>query len=223
MKVISSMATRHVLAELVPAVELESIGGVDAARRVAAGEQWDVVVLASDALARLADAGHVGPATPFALSQTAVAIASPGAGPAVRPSGAAFASVDELRAALRDARSIGYSTGPSGTALVRMISDWGIDDEVGELIQARPGIPVAASLAAGDVELGFQQLSELVGHPGIEILGVMPAGATIDTVFSAAVATETADADAAADLVGFLTSDAAVATVLAHNFGLPTP
>lgn len=178
MRAISSMATRALLADLaaaardagLPSVEIESVGGVDAEARVAAGEQLDLVFLASGALARLAVGGHVDEATvtPIALSQTAVAVPSDAVATATAtaPGGAAFADATALRAALRAAGRIGYSTGPSGTALVRLIEEWGLAEELGgRLVQARAGVPVAASLAVGDVDLGFQQLSELAGSP----------------------------------------------------------
>ena len=162
------MATRHVLADLadaaaaagLPALEIEAVGGVDAAKRVAAGEAFDLVFLAAGALGRLAADGHVDAASvvPLLLAQTAGAVASGDDLPAERPDGAAFADAEGLRAALGGATRIGYSTGPSGTALLRMIEEWGMTDELGErLVQARPGVPVAASLAAGDVDLGFPQ------------------------------------------------------------------
>lgn len=213
------MATRHLLAELLPDDDVESVGGVEAEKRVAAGEPWDVVLLASGALQRLRASGHVGPATPFVLSQTAVAV--PGDGVGELPTGAAYRSVAELQDALREAARIGYSTGPSGTALVSMIEQWGLGDAVGELVQARPGVPVATALAAGQVDIGFQQLSELVGQPGIRILGVMPDGASIDTVFAGAVATASADPARAAEVVAHLASDAVAAIKLRHAFGIP--
>lgn len=232
MKALSSMATRFVLADLATAaaraglgeVEIESVGGVLAADRVAAGESLDLVFLASDALDRLAANGHVDPSTVTALmlSQVAVAVPSGTTDPAAAPEGAAFADADGVRAAMRAASRIGYSTGPSGTALVRMIDDWGLSDELGDrLVQARAGVPVAASLASGDVDLGFQQLSELVGQPGVRILGVMPADCAIDTVFSGAVATTAADAGAARAVLDFFASDAAAPIIAAHSFGAP--
>ncbi|MCE7483711.1 substrate-binding domain-containing protein [Microbacterium profundi] len=232
MRAISSMATRHVLADLaaaaveagLPDLEIESVGGVDAAERVAAGESFDLVFLASGALAKLADAGHVDAATvtPLVLSQVAVAVPSHSSEPATRPEGTAFADAAELREALRSATRIGYSTGPSGTALVQMIDDWGLTDEVGDrLMQAKPGIPVAKSLAEGDVDLGFQQLSELVGQPGIRILGVMPSDCAIDTVFAGAVATASASPGHAAEVLAFLASEAARPIKVEHNFSTP--
>ncbi|MGV2982861.1 substrate-binding domain-containing protein [Microbacterium sp. AGC85] len=229
MKAISSMATRHVLADLTAAavsaglapVEIESVGGVDAAQRVAAGEPFDLVFLASGALRKLAEEGHVDAATvtPIVLSQVAVAVASDSSEPAARPSGAAFADADGLREALRAATRIGYSTGPSGTALVKMIDDWGLTVELGDrLVQAEPGVPVAKSLAGGDVDLGFQQLSELVGQAGVRILGVMPPDCAIDTVFAGAVATASAEPASAAEVLAFLASPAATMIKTAHAF-----
>ena len=117
MRAISSMATRHVLADLTaaasaagrPEVQVESVGGVDAAQRVAAGEPFDLVFLASEALGRLAAAGHVDAATvaPLVLSQVAVAVPSGTDEPATRPEGAAFSDAEGVRAALRAASRIG--------------------------------------------------------------------------------------------------------------------
>lgn len=232
MRAISSMATRVLLADLaaaardagLPSVEIESVGGVDAEARVAAGEQLDLVFLASGALARLAIGGHVDEATvtPLALSQTAVAVPSDAVATATAPAGAAFADATALRAALRAAGRIGYSTGPSGTALVRLIEEWGLAEELGgRLVQARAGVPVAASLAAGDVDLGFQQFSELAGYPGIRILGVLPPDCAIDTVFAGAVAAASSHREAAAEVLAFFASVETQAIVEAHSFEVP--
>lgn len=230
------MATRALLADLaaaardagLPSVEIESVGGVDAEGRVAAGEQLDLVFLASGALARLAIGGHVDEATvtPLALSQTAVAVPSDAVATATAtataPGGAAFADATALRAALRAAGRIGYSTGPSGTALVRLIEEWGLAEELGgRLVQARAGVPVAASLAAGDVDLGFQQLSELAGYPGIRILGVLPPDCAIDTVFAGAVAAASSHPEPAAKVLAFFASMETRAIVEAHSFEVP--
>lgn len=232
MKAISSMATRLLLADLMTAaaeaglgeVETVSVGGVDAAERVAAGEEFDLVFLADGALAKLADGGHVTPAsvTPLVLSQVAVAVPSDADTPAAATTDPAFESAAGVRDAIRAATKIGYSTGPSGTALVRMIEDWGLTAEVGDrLVQARPGIPVAQLLADGEVDLGFQQLSELVGRPRVTVLGVMPQGCAIDTVFSGAVATTSAEPDAAAAILSFLGTDAARDIARSHSFAVP--
>ncbi|MDN4484142.1 substrate-binding domain-containing protein [Demequina lignilytica] len=232
MRAISSMATRHVLADLLaaaadaglPEVEVESVGGVDAARRVAEGEPFDLVFLADGALGRLADADHVDAATltPLVVSEVAVAVPAPGVVAAEAPDGPAFPDAAAMREALLAAPRLGYSTGPSGTALVAMIERWGLAEELGgRLVQARPGIPVAASLAAGDVDLGCQQLSELAGQPGIRILGTLPDDCAITTVFAGAVATAAADPDGARAVLALLASDAVDAIKVRHSFAVP--
>lgn len=232
MKAITSMATRHVLADLVtaaesaglPAVQIESAGGVDAARRVAAGEPFDLVFLAMDPLSTLATDGHVdaASATPLLLSQVAVAVASGTDEPAAPPEGVAFPDAGGVREALLRATRIGYSTGPSGTALVALIEDWGLTDQLGDrLIQARPGDPVARMLADGEVDLGFQQLSELVGEPGVRILGVLPSDCEIVTVFGGAVVAASPQGEAARGILDFLSSPAAVPIKTRHSFQSP--
>lgn len=232
MKAISSMATRQVLADLVdagvaaglPAVDVESVGGVDAARRVREGESFDLVFLAEDALAALADEGAVEASTrtPLVVSSVAAAVPSDAAEPASAPDGPAFADAAGMREAIRAAGRIGYSTGPSGTALVRMIDDWGLTDAlVGRLVQARPGIPVAKLLADGEVDLGFQQLSELVGQPGVRILGSLPADCAIVTVFSGAVAATAVDPSDARAVLDHLASSEVASIITRHSFDVP--
>lgn len=222
------MATRHLLAEMteaatsagLPEVRVESVGGVEAASRVSAGERVDLVFLASDALERLAADGHVDEAsiTPLVRSQVALAVPSHSDAPAVSPGGPAFDDAAGVRDALRAAARVGYSTGPSGTALLGMIEDWGMTSEIGDrLVQARPGVPVARLLADGEVDLGFQQLSELAGQPGVRILGVLPSDYAIDTVFSGAVAAAASDAAAARSILNFFAS-ATPPLVARHGF-----
>lgn len=207
---ISSMATRRVLAELAAAYErlsgqpvaIQSVGGVDAARRVQDGEAFDIVVLAADALDRLAAAGRVDPASRVALARSGIAIAVAAGQP--HPDVSTEAA---LRDAILGARSIGYSTGPSGTHLTRLFERWGIAEAIApRIVQAPPGVPVGALVARGDVTLGFQQLSELIHMPGIDVVGVLPPEAQSMTVFAAAICTATSQREAAQALLAFLTS-----------------
>ena len=210
---ISSMATRQVLAELAGAYErlsgqpvaIESVGGVDAARRVQDGEAFDIVVLAADALDRLATAGRVDPASrvDFACSGIAIAVAAGQPRPDIRTEAA-------LREAILGARSIGYSTGPSGTHLTRLFERWGIADIIApRIVQAPPGVPVGALVARGEIALGFQQLSELIHLPGIDVVGMLPPEIQSITVFAAAVCTAASQREAAQALLSFLTSSEA--------------
>lgn len=211
LRLISSMATRALLADLAAAwhadasrsrVQIESVGGVDAARRVQSGEAFDGVVLAADALARLEDGGHVQAGSRVDLVRSGVAVA-------VRE-GAPVPDI-ECEAALREAvlaaGGIGYSTGPSGTALLALFERWGIGPRVQErLRQAPPGVPVGRMVAQGEATLGFQQLSELLGLPGITLIGPLPAEVQITTTFSGGVCTASGRPAATAALLGWMAS-----------------
>lgn len=222
---ISSMATRTLLAELAAqysessgvAVEFESVGGVDAARRVKAGEPFDLVVLASEAITRLATAGSVisGSQTALARSRVAIAVRAGAALPDV-------GSEDALRLRLLAARSIGYSTGPSGTALMALFERWGIAGEVrSRIVQAPPGVPVGSLVASGEVELGFQQLAELMRLPGIALAGAMPPGCEILTTFSAAICVASVQPDAVRALLAFMRSPARGETLQRNGMEMP--
>ncbi|WP_025097428.1 substrate-binding domain-containing protein [Burkholderia sp. A1] len=219
LSLISSMATRQLLARLAEdyrattgqAVTIESVGGVDAARRVADGEAFDLVVLADAALAKLAAGGHLDGAGRVAIarSEVAVAVRKDAPHPAI-DSGAA------VREAVLRARSIGYSTGPSGTHLEALFAQWGIAETIApRIVRARPGVPVAALIAAGEVELGFQQRSELLDQPGIAIVGPLPDEVQAVTVFAGAVGSLCTRREAAAAFLAFLASPRAAAAKLA--------
>lgn len=206
---ISSMATRQVLAELTSAhtarsgqaVSIESVGGVDAAKRVQAGEAFDVVILASDAIDKLIAAGHLMPGR-IDLVKSGVAACVRAGAPVPD-----LASEAAVKAAVLAADRISYSTGPSGVALQRLFERWGIAEAVaGKTVQAPPGVPVASLVARGEVALGFQQLSELLHVEGITIAGPLPEPIQITTVFSAGIAANTPRADAVRALLAFMTS-----------------
>ena len=194
------MATRLVLDELALGFErrstcgvsIESVGGVDAARRVEAGEAFDVVFLAANAIDKLISASRVLPGSRVDLVRSGVAVAVRTGAP--QPD---IATEEAVRAAVLAARSVSYSTGPSGVALAKLFERWGIAEEIkGRLVTAPPGVPVGTLVARGEVELGFQQLSELMHLEGVTVLGPLPPAIQIITTFSAGVCSATRQADA---------------------------
>ena len=208
------MATRQLLAELAAAFEnqsgcvvsFESVGGVDAVKRIQGAEVFDLAVLGSDAIDKLMASGDICADSKRDLVRSGVAVA-------VR-AGAALpdiSSEDAVRLAVRAARSISYSTGPSGVALAKLFQRWGIADEIqSRLVQAPPGVPVATLLASGQVELGFQQLSELLHVDGVTVVGPLPPAIQITTTFSAGVPTrasaDSSTAEQVRALLDFMTS-----------------
>ena len=206
---ISSMATRQVLAELTgaytartgQAVAIESVGGVDAAKRVAAGEAFDVVILASDAIDKLIAAGHLQPGRVDLVRSGVAACVREGA---PLPD---LSSEDSVKAAVLAAQKISYSTGPSGVALQKLFERWGIAEAMAaRTVQAPPGVPVASLVAKGEVALGFQQLSELLHVQGITVVGGLPEPIQIVTLFSAGIPVNAPRADEVRALLAFMTS-----------------
>ncbi len=218
---ISSMATRQVLAELAAAytqrsgvaVAIESVGGVDAAKRVQAGERFDVVLLASDAIDRLIASGHLVAGSRVDLVRSPVAIAVRAGAP--RPD---IGSEDAVRRAVLAARSLSYSTGPSGVHLTKLFERWGITEQIrGRIVQAPPSMPVGRLVARGDAELGFQQLSELMHLPGIEVLGTLPEPIQFITTFSAGLCPGSDRADAVRAMLAFMRSPEAADAKRRHG------
>jgi molybdate transport system substrate-binding protein len=219
-KGISSMATRQLLAELASAYEkatgravaIESVGGVDAAKRIRAGEAFDFAMLASDALRQLEADGSLVAGSVVDVVESPMAIA-------VRTGGSLPSEPDEaaVRAVMASAATIGISTGPSGGHVLKLARDWGLEAQLKDrIVQARPGIPVAKLLADGEVDLGFQQLSEMLGVPGIEVR-LLPGSLQPKTIFAAGLCKEAEHAEAARAFIAFLASAETAATKRRHG------
>ncbi|KDR29074.1 molybdenum ABC transporter substrate-binding protein [Caballeronia zhejiangensis] len=218
---ISSMGTRQVLNDLACAYEAQSgqrvaivsVGGVAAVRRIEAGEAFDIVVLASDAIDRLAASGHVDAASRVRIARSGVAIAV--------KAGARRPAIDDeaaVREAVLAARTIGYSTGPSGVYLTRLFERWGLAQRIASrIVQAPPGVAVGALIARGEVELGFQQLSEMIGVEGIDVLGMLPPAIQTQTVFEGAIGANASASKDARAFLAFLGSSDTDATKIEHG------
>ncbi len=221
LRLISSMATRALLAELAEAyavvqpqisLAVESVGGVDAARRVQAGEAFDAVVLAAKAIDQLIDSGQLIAGSRADLVRSGVAVAVRAGAPAVD-----IGSEDAVRQAVLAARSISFSTGPSGVHLQQLFERWGIAEQIkSRIVQAPPGVPVGSLVAQGEVELGFQQQAELINLPGITVLGPLPPAIQVMTVFSAGLSTTSTQPDAVRALLAWMVSPAC-ATIKTNN------
>jgi molybdate transport system substrate-binding protein len=177
----SSMATQALLSDPIQplqaiqpdtTVSLVSVGGVSAAQRAQAGEVFDVVALAANAIEQLSASGQQLTDSRIDLARSGAALAL-----AVRARNPTpdIGTEAAVREAVMAATSLGISTGPSGVEVTRLFERWGMSDELRErIVTAQPGVPVGSLVASGEVALGFQRLSELKNVPGIAVLGPLP-------------------------------------------------
>lgn len=223
---ISSMATRKLLHDIVDEyqqmfgqrVVFESVGGVTASERVRDGEIFDVVVLAAPAIGRLVTDGRVDASSVVGIADSGIAIAVRTGAP--RPS---IANEAAVREAMLSAHAVGYSTGPSGAHLMQLLARWGLsDNNAPRLVQAPAGVPVGSLVAQGEVDLGFQQLSELMDFPGVDIIGPLPSDIQSITTFSAALCTASTHQDAAKRFLDFLGSPSVAAMTSRHGMQAPS-
>ena len=220
-KVLSTQATQEAYLELVAQFEKASghkvatvfTGTLNVQKRLADGEAYDLIIMAGPAIdeqigLRKAVAGS---RVDFAKSGTGVAVRKGAAKPDIR-------SAEALKRTLLAAKSIGYSTGPSGLYMLSVFEKLGIAGEVkGRLKQTPSGVFVGNLIASGEAEIGFQQISELVHFPGIDYVGPLPGELQRMTVFSAGIHAGAKQADAAKALVRFLTAPAAAAVIRKHG------
>jgi molybdate transport system substrate-binding protein len=219
-KVLSTQATEEAYKELAPQFEKASghkvttifTGTLGVMKRLSDGESYDLLIMSRQSIDELAQAGKVvaGSRTDIAKSGVGVAVGKGKPKPDI-------STVDALKKTLLAAKSIGYSTGPSGIYVVTMFQKMGIADEIKSKLKQTPtGVFVGSIIASGEAEIGFQQVSELSFFPGIDYVGPIPAEVQLITVFSAGIPAGTKQADAAKALVSFITAPAAAAIFKKH-------
>jgi molybdate transport system substrate-binding protein len=168
--------------------------------RLTAGFRADLIVLTAEAMEELRRAGRV--THVHALGSSGVGIAVRAGAPKPDTS-----SVEALKRALVSARSVAHSkVGASGIYFVDLLEKLGIAGQVKRMVIEKG--PVGLAVAAGEAEIGVQQLCELEPVPGIDIVGPLPAPLQRITYFSAGIPAHAANAERAAALIELLLSAA---------------
>ena len=214
-KVLSTQATEEAYRELAPQFEQASghkvttifTGTLDVQKRIAAGESYDVIIMAGPAIDDYIKAGRIVPGSRVDLAKSGVGVAVRAGAP--KPD---IGSTEALKKTLLAATSIGYSTGPSGVYLAGLFARLGLAEQVAPKLRQTPtGVFVGTLVAKGDAEIGFQQVSELSHFPGVDFVGPLPAEVQQITAFASGIQVGAKEAEAARALVRFLTAPAAAA------------
>src|SRR5271167_2789340 len=190
--------------------------------RLARGEAADVVILDGGATDELGKRGLVRADSKTELARSLI-------GMVVRAGAAKpdIGSVEALRSTLLAAKSIAYSDSGSGTYLsTKLFQKLGVADEIApksRKVRGPPsGEPVAAVVARGEAEIGFQQVSELIHVPGITFAGTIPAELQPLIFFAGALARTVQQPEAASALIRFLASAEAAPVILKAGL-MPLP
>lgn len=208
-KLIASAAMKEILGELLPlfekatghAVKATWSGTEAATKRLREGETFDVVLIAGANIDRLMTEGRI-------VAGSRADVARSGIGVAVRAGlpKPDISSGEAVKKAVLAAKTVAYSSGPSGFYLADLFKRWGISGEIqSKVIQTPSGVQVGEVVARGEAELGFQQVSELMHVKGIDYLGPLPPEIQHVTLFSAGLHATAAAPAAAEALVKFLT------------------
>jgi len=220
-KVISTRATEEFYRELVPQFERASghkvttafMGTADLQKRIEAGEIYDVIIMVDSAIDQYARLEKV-----VAGSRVDIARASVGVGVRAGLPKPDIASVESFKRALLAAKTIGYSTGPSGDYVIEMFGKLGIADAVrSKLKQAPSTLLVGSIIASGEAELGFQQANELSHFPGVDYLGPLPAELRETTWRSGGIMTGSTAPGAGMTLLEFISGPAAAPVIRKHG------
>ena len=219
-RVLSSLATKEAYLELVPQFERQTgrkvtttwAGTVDIMKRMAAGETYDLVIVSSTAGDDLIKQGKI-KAPRVDLAKTGIGVAVRAGAP--KPD---ISSGTAIKKALLAAKTVGYSTGPSGVYLMGLFERLGIAAEVkAKTRQVPSGGTVGTILASGEAELGFQQVSELVHFSGVDFVGPLPPEIQHVTVFSAGIHANAKVPEEARALLNFLIAPAARTVIQKHG------
>ena len=221
-QVITSGAFAEALKDLAPVYEKQSPNKViisygssmgaapdSIPSRLAKGEKFDVLILAAPALDGFIKSGAVQSGTRVELVASVMGAVVKAGAP--KPD---ISTMNGLRSALLNAKSVAYSASASGVYLsTELFPKMGISEQMDKTARKIYSERVASVVARDDADLGFQQVSELLPIPGVDFIGELPPEAQKTVLFSAGITKDAANEEASKDLIAFLASPKAVPTI----------
>ncbi len=216
-KVLAAGATKEVYLDLVPQFEQSSghkvittwTGTANIKKRMAADEIFDVVIVGAPEIDAFIQQGKMMAGSRIDLMKSGVGVGVRAGAP--KPD---ISSSEALKKTLLAAKSIGYSTGPSGIYVMSLFERMGIADQIkSKLKQVPSGVRIGTFITSGEAEIGFQQVGELIHAPGVDYIGPLPADVQKITVYSAGIHSGAKQPAAAKELVKVLTGPAAASVI----------
>ncbi len=208
--VLSTQATEPSCRELLPEfekatgniVKIVYTGTLDVKKRIAAGEPFDILIMAGTDLDDFLKSGTLAPGSRVDLARSGVGVGVKAGAP--KPD---ISTTEAFKKTLLAAKSIGYSTGPSGNYVIGLFDRLGIADQLKPKLKQTPtGVFVGTITANGEAEIGIQQVSEMSQFPGVDYVGPLPADTQRYTMFSSGIAAQAKEPAAAKALIKYITS-----------------
>ncbi len=230
-KVLSSTAMKTSMDVLMPQFEQASGHKVSfsygpsprIAKQVADGDANDVAIVTNQAVDDLIKQGRIVPGTRADIAHSAMALAVQQGAP--KPD---ISTPEKFKQTMLAAQSLGMSNpvggGVSGGILIGIFEQLGIAEQMKPKLTFGAGGPaglIGFLLVRKEVEVGIQQMPELMAVPGIDIIGKLPFGMRTVSVFSAGLSTAASDATAARALIDFLTTPQAKTAI--RSMGMEVP
>lgn len=218
-------ATKEIVLELIPQFEKSTghkviatwTGTAGIRKRIGDGEIYDLVIVGAPVIDSFIAQGKVAPGSRTELMKSAVGVAVRAGAP--KPD---IGSSEAVKTMLLGAKSIGYSTGPSGDHVVSLIGRFGITDQIRpKLKQVPTGTRMETIIATGEAEIGFQQINELIRAPGVDYVGPLPPDIQKITIYSAGIHANAKQPEAAKALVNALAAGDAAPVIKHHGMEPP--
>ena len=208
LKVLSAGAIKPVVMAALPeferltghkvVVENDTAGAL--ARRVRAGERFDLLVLPQGGLRELTTEGAVAASGQLPLARVGIGVAVKNGAPLPD-----IATTAAFRNALLSARNVAYidpaAGGSSGIYMARLFERMGISDQIRPKAVLVPGGLVAQRLLTGEADFAVHQISEILAVPGVTLVGPIPAEVQNYTVYAVALSSRTTEAAAVQQLL----------------------
>ena len=220
-KVLSSTALKSVLEELGPQFEkatghkvaAQFAPAADLKSRIEKGEAFDVAILTTSLMDDLAKTSRI-------AVGSRIDVARAGAGVAIRKGAPKpdLSSAESFKRALLEAKSVAYvGTGATAANMRNIFARLGIAEEMKAKTKLLSGIGAADAVAKGEAELGFTQVSEILGNAGAELAGPLPPEVQVYTVFPAAGAASAREPEAALQFLRYLKTPEAAKVIRAKG------